>query len=183
MLAIPGIKEAVVIDREDASGQKYLCAYVAADEEQDNREIMTILAKTLPLYMIPGFIIQLERIPLTPNGKVDRRALPIPGLQANKTYAAPTDEYEEKLVEIWSKILNLEKAVIGIDNNFFELGGHSLKATIITAKIHEVFNIKIPLGEIFKTPTIRQIAALLKTIHLAANQEIEQNQETEELLL
>jgi acyl carrier protein len=108
--------------------------------------------------MVPSYFIRLERIPLTGSGKVDRKALPEPGLKAVDNYAPPQNEIEEKLVKIWSEVLDADHLEIGIHNNFFALGGHSLKATILAAKIHQTFNIKISLTKIFKTPTIKSLA-------------------------
>jgi acyl carrier protein len=93
---------------------------------------------------------------------VNRRLLPGPGIKVSEEYAAPRDDTERKLVEIWSGILNIDKDKIGIDANFFQLGGHSLKATILTSKIHKALNVKIPLAEIFKTQTIRGLSEIIK---------------------
>ena len=133
--------------------------------------------------MIPASFVKLEKIPITPNGNVDRDACPMPKLETGKAYTAPTGEVEEKMAAIWSETLAIEKEVIGIDDNFFELGGHSLKATILAAKIHEYFNIKIPLADIFKTPTIREIASLIKILQPVDNREIKTNGETEEVII
>jgi acyl carrier protein len=103
----------------------------------------------------------LEQIPLTANSKIDRRALPIPEIKTAGRYAAPRDNMEEKLVGIWSGVLGTSFA-IGIDDNFFELGGHSLKATIMISKIHKEFNVRIPLAEIFKTASIRNLSRYMK---------------------
>lgn len=166
------INEAVVIDRDDLQGDKYLCAYVvaAADEKNDRdrgnqidtNEIKTILANFLPGYMIPTYIIQLEKIPLTRNGKVNRRWLPTPGIKTSREYTAPRHEVEEKLADLWSEILDLEKNTISIDDNFFEMGGHSLRATLLSNHVHKVFQVEMPLAEIFKQPTIRKLSAYIK---------------------
>ena len=87
------------------------------------------------------------------------------------------------MAAIWSASLGVEKEAVGIDDNFFELGGHSLKATILAAKIHEYFKIKIPLADIFKTPTIREIASLIKTVQLASSQTVETSLESEEVII
>ena len=114
--------------------------------------------------MRPSYFVTLEKIPLTPNGKIDRRALPKPGLTVGESYIAPRDEIEKQLVAIWSDVLEVEKEVIGIDANFFELGGHSLKVTVLRSKLHRVLNIEIPLSELFKRPTIEKISAYIKQI-------------------
>ncbi|UCH92360.1 MAG: amino acid adenylation domain-containing protein [Candidatus Aminicenantes bacterium] len=160
------IKDAVVIDKEDESGDKYLCAYLVSDREIDLSGLKDDLSRELPEYMVPAFFIQLDKMPLTPTGKLDRQALPEPGdrIGTGKKYEAPGNEVEEKLVEIWSEVLAVEKDNIGINDNFFELGGHSLKATILVSKIHKGLNVKLPLGEIFKMPTIKQISKYMESL-------------------
>src|SRR4030066_1235848 len=120
------IKEAVVLAREDKTGSKYLCAYIVSDEEISLPELREYLAKELPEYMIPSYFIPLKKLPLTPNGKVDRKALPeLDGnINTGTEYEAPRNEIEEKLAEVWQKVLDIEK--VGINDDFFELGGHSL---------------------------------------------------------
>ncbi|MCP5106661.1 MAG: non-ribosomal peptide synthetase, partial [bacterium] len=161
LLRYPGIKEAVVIDRE-WNGDKYLCAYFAAEAEIGISELREALSLDLPEYMIPAFFIPLERIPLTPGGKVDRKALPEPEAPSGGEYIAPTDEIEETLAVIWSEVLHIEKEKISIAGNFFRLGGHSLKATVMVGRIHKAFDIKVPLTEIFRLPTIRQLAQYIR---------------------
>ncbi|MDQ1351194.1 MAG: tyrocidine synthetase, partial [Acidobacteriota bacterium] len=164
----PDIKEVVVLVQEE-SGDKYLCAYIFPNSELDISELRKYLAKELPDYMIPSFFIQLEKIPLTPNGKIDRKSLPRPELKVGEGYNAPRNKIEKELVEIWSDILGLDdlhmaqlKTSIGIDDNFFQLGGHSLKATILISKINKELNVKVPLVDIFKNPTIRELATYIK---------------------
>ncbi|MCX6584762.1 MAG: condensation domain-containing protein [Candidatus Aminicenantes bacterium] len=158
----PSIKEAVVIAREDESGEKYLCAYIAVDTETGVSELREYLTKDLPDYMIPSYFVPLEKIPLTPNGKLDRKALPGPKVEASLQYAAPRDKVEEKLVAIWADMLRIDKSVIGIDDNFFVLGGHSLRATLMIGRIHKELDVKFPLLEVFKTPNIRSMAKYIK---------------------
>jgi amino acid adenylation domain-containing protein len=163
----PGIKEAVVISRGD-SGDKHLCAYIVSgvtgtgEETVEIADIKEYLSHTLPDYMIPSYFVLLEKIPLTPSGKIDRGALPSPQGTAGKEYAAPRNEIEKKLVEIWAPILNRTHTNLGIDDNFFELGGHSLKAITMAAKIQKIFNIKLSLTEIFKNSTIRGMSRYLQ---------------------
>jgi amino acid adenylation domain-containing protein/non-ribosomal peptide synthase protein (TIGR01720 family) len=174
------IRESAVIIREDKSGDKYLCAYIAAEPPRRDLQkgaqaagseydilvksegasvLRDYLSHRLPEYMIPSFFVFLEEIPLTPNGKVDRKALPEPGLvEPGKDHTPPRDELEERLLEIWAEVLGLEKDTIGIDSNFFESGGHSLKATILSSRIHKELHVKLPLEDIFKRPSIRGLA-------------------------
>ncbi|MFC2146035.1 amino acid adenylation domain-containing protein [Acidobacteriota bacterium] len=158
------INESVVLARED-NEDRYLCAYVAADEKIDVSELRDFLANKLPGYMIPAYFVSLDKLPLTPNGKIHRKALPVPVLQVGDRYVAPGSEMEEQLVEIWSEVLGTSAHTpvsIGIDDNFFQLGGHSLKATILISKLHKTLNVKVPLAEIFKKPTIRGLCKYIE---------------------
>jgi amino acid adenylation domain-containing protein len=158
LLNHPIVKEVVVILMVDDSGDKQLCAYIVCEETPNTTELKEFLAKKLPDYMIPSYMVTLDKIPLTPNGKVDKKALPGPKAAAKETYTAPRNLLEKRLVEIWSEVLGVEYPLIGINSNFFELGGHSLKATVLLGRLHQEFNIKIPLGEFFKNPTIKELA-------------------------
>ncbi|MCP4150391.1 MAG: hypothetical protein GY757_21770, partial [bacterium] len=123
------------------------------------------LSQTLPDYMLPSFFIKLEKIPLTPNGKIDSKALslyPVSKIKA-QTYTDPRNETEERLVEIWAEILKIEKEKIGIDGDFFQMGGHSLKATVMRARIHKEFNINYPMAQLFKSPNIRSLAKYIES--------------------
>ncbi|UCH95998.1 MAG: amino acid adenylation domain-containing protein, partial [Candidatus Aminicenantes bacterium] len=157
------IKEAKVTAHEDKSGEKSLCAYVVKtgkfDETPNSIALQEYLTGKLPDYMIPSYFMVLDKIPLTPNGKVDIKALPKPTVQTGDGYTGPRDETEAKLVEIWSKIL---RTSIGIDDNFFRLGGHSLKAILMVSKIHKELNTKVLLTDVFKMPTIRGLAGFIK---------------------
>jgi amino acid adenylation domain-containing protein len=166
------IKEAVVTAREDKTGEGYLCAYIVSNRELDPAGLREFLSHQLPGYMIPPYFVQIGNIPLTPNGKVNQKALPEPEIKSGMIYNAPRDAVEKKLAAIWLDVLGLirnalpaspgEGSLIGIDDNFFQLGGHSLKATRLTSKIHREFKVKIPLAEVFKTPSIRSLAAYIK---------------------
>jgi len=165
LLKHPGIKEAVVEAREkpgkDTGRDKYLCAYIvpaSAPPDQSCREseLREYLAGELPSYMQPTYFVILQRFPLSPNGKINRRALPDP-FDANITgtannYIPPRNEMERKLVKIWQEVLNLER--IGVRDDFFEIGGHSLKATQVLSRIYKETNAKIELKTIFQYPTI-----------------------------
>ncbi len=155
------VRDVVVIDRDDQDGNKYLCAYIVTTGELKPEELKYFLAASLPDYMIPAYIIELTALPLTANGKVDRRALPEPELtaMAAESYTAPRNQTEEKLVEIWQEILGLSR--VGIDDNFFELGGHSLKAGILQAKLQKECGVRLALSEIFKLPTIRGLSSCI----------------------
>ncbi|MCK4258703.1 MAG: amino acid adenylation domain-containing protein [Halanaerobiales bacterium] len=158
------IDKAVVIAKDDGKGMKYLCAY--AEMKGRNSEVAELiiaklrkfLTKKLPAYMVPIFFVILRKLPLTQNGKVDRKALPEPdwNVLTSEEYIAPRNKTEEKLVSIWQEILEIDK--IGICDNFFNLGGHSLKATTLVLKIHKEFNVEVPLREVFNRPTIEELA-------------------------
>ncbi|HLP61975.1 MAG TPA: amino acid adenylation domain-containing protein, partial [Candidatus Deferrimicrobium sp.] len=176
----PAIKEAVVLMQVEEKGDKYLCAYIVPNSEWGMSELQKYLSMELPDYMIPSYFVNMEKIPLTSNGKIDRRALPKPGLKAGEKYTAPSGEIEKKLVEIWSEVLGIDElhssqlqTSIGIDDNFFELGGHSLKATALMSKIHKKLEVKVQLMEIFRTPTIRGIARLVRGLKKEAFQALE----------
>ncbi|UCH92855.1 MAG: amino acid adenylation domain-containing protein [Candidatus Aminicenantes bacterium] len=181
------VEDAVVMARTHPGGDKYLYAYIVASNGIEKTpgisELREYLAKTLPDYMIPSFFIPLPGIPLTPNGKVDRKALPEPEITTTENYVAPQDEIEEKLLEIWLEVLGASHTLIGIDDNFFQMGGHSLKAAIMKAKVCKKFDVDFSLAEIFKIPTIRGISSLIKAIHKASNQEINENHEFEEMII
>ncbi len=158
------IKEAVVLAREDSkkSGERYLYAYVVSSNGNSDAaaDLKGYLAERLPEYMVPSYIIEIETIPLTPSGKINRDALPIPEV-AMEEFTAPRNEMEEKMAGIWAGVLAAEKNTIGIDSDFFRLGGNSLKATTVASRLHKAFNVKVPLAVIFKTPTIRELSKFI----------------------
>jgi len=154
------IKEAAVVDRPDPAGEKHLCAYIVLREAYvklpDITEMREHLSGHLPEYMIPSYFIFLEKIPLTPSGKVNRQALPDyngyrPELRA--TYVAPTNETEQKVADIWKEVLLLDK--VGIDDNFFELGGNSMKVLQLNTRLKQELEKDIPIAVMFRFVTIR----------------------------
>ncbi|NOQ28298.1 MAG: AMP-binding protein, partial [Bacteroidales bacterium] len=156
------IQECVVLAREE-QGDKYLCAYVVLDKEQNNENLRTYLSGLLPDYMLPSYFVALDKIPLTSNGKVDRKSLPVPEIKAGTGYQAPQTIIETKLVKIWSEVLNVASKEISTDANFFELGGHSLKATVLVSRIHKELDVRIELREIFQSQTIQAQAELINS--------------------
>jgi len=169
------IKETVVVDREDKQGNKYLCAYIVSGKEMTISELRGCLSKKLPDYMIPAYFMQIEKMPLTPNGKIDRKALPEPDGEINTgvEYVAPRNEIEEKLVNVWSEVLGLER--IGIDDDFFVLGGHSLKAIQVVSMIHKILNVEVPVGELFSNSTVRKIGEYISKSKESIYSSIKQN--------
>jgi amino acid adenylation domain-containing protein len=169
LLCHPGVREAAVVARSHGSGDTYLCAYIVpfSTDKIDWTSLRQYLAGTLPDYMIPGHFVQLERLPLTVSGKLDRRALPVPTFKDEESYAAPRDEIEKNLVKQWAEVLAIDEGMVGIDSNFFQLGGHSLKAAILISALNRVFAVKVPLLELFKAPTIRRLAKYIKVEGMA----------------
>ena len=160
-----GVENCVVTVREDTPGQRRLVAYVVLKpgvqlEAADLRESLQV---KLPDYMVPSAFVFLERFPLSPNGKVDRKALPAParaGVEADPELAAPRDALELQLIELWEKVLGVH--AVGRQDNFFDLGGSSMMAVRLFAQIEKSFGRKIPLAALFKTPTIAQLADILR---------------------
>jgi tyrocidine synthetase III len=162
------IKEAVAVVKQDKHNEKYICAYIVTQsqntgETENHREWSRYLADRLPDYMVPSVFVTLKRLPLTPNGKVNRTQLPEPDPEHTRQHnTAPRTQLERRLADIWSGVLSIEPDRLGIDDNFFRLGGHSLKGTIVTARLHKLLNIKLPLSQLFQNPTIRQLAAAIR---------------------
>ncbi|MCR8981703.1 non-ribosomal peptide synthetase [Brevibacillus laterosporus] len=164
LVKIKEVREAVVIAREDQDGTKHLCAYFVADKQLTVNELKRSLSSELPNYMVPSYFMQLDKLPHSPNGKIDRKSLPAPeGISINTgvEYVAPRTELELKMVQIWSEILQVEK--IGINDNFFELGGHSLRASQFVSKLRKVSNKQLSLRAVFHTPTIAELASLVES--------------------
>ncbi len=161
---VEGIRKTTVFARENASSEKQLCAYYEADRELPAAELKSVLSQELPAYMIPAYLIQLERLPLTTNGKVDRRSLPAPeeSLQPGEGHTLPRTPLEASLAEIWKSVLGLEH--IGVHDNFFDLGGHSLRATTLVSKVHQELNVELPLRDVFRYSTIEEMALALSRI-------------------
>jgi amino acid adenylation domain-containing protein len=155
LTAHAGVLEVRVIVREDEPGKQRLVAYVVGDA--DAEALREHLRQSLPEYMVPGAFVALERIPLTPNGKLDRKALPAPELaSAEERYVAPRTPVEEVLAEIWAEVLRLER--VGVHDSFFDLGGHSLLIMRLLAKIQATFNQEISIRTVFSMPTLEAMA-------------------------
>lgn len=158
LLEYDTIKNVIVVDRVDETNKKYLCAYIVSDTSLPVSELRAFLAEKLPDYMIPSYFIHLDQIPLTANGKVDRKALPVPHSEVTheKNYVGARNELEEKLIQIWEVVLQVEN--IGIHDNFFELGGDSLIIQKLVNQIEQTFNTKIPISGIFRKQTIADLS-------------------------
>ena len=161
----PDVAACAVAARQEESGDQSLVGYVVARDGADPSvtALREFLKKSLPDYMVPSAFVRLPAIPLTPNGKIDRRALPAPDPQAAMRAAgspAPRNPVEEVLAGIWCHVLGLER--VGVHDNFFELGGHSLLATSILARLHAAFPVRLPLRTLFEKPTIAELSAAIE---------------------
>ncbi|MCP5105502.1 MAG: amino acid adenylation domain-containing protein, partial [bacterium] len=166
LLRHPEIEKAVVIAGGTGNRDKYLCAYVVPGSavSLESSRLRSYLSGRLPRYMIPSYFVQLEEIPLTPSGKVNRKELPGIEIKPGETYTAPGDDVERTLVEIWGEVLDVESSHIGMEDDFFNLGGHSLKATALISKIHKKMDIKVPLDFLFENPTVGRLARYVKKV-------------------
>ena len=158
LLELDGVKEAVVITRTDKNGNKYLCGYCVCDRELNIKELREYLSEKLPEYMIPSHFVKLDKMPLSPNGKVDRKVLPEPdeSIGLDTEYEPPQNELQQRLVEMWNEVLGKQK--IGIKDNFFELGGDSIKAIQIASRLNK-YNFKVEVRDILTKPTIEELCS------------------------
>jgi len=161
----PAIQAAVVTALVETQGDKRLVAYIVFEQgkELTNNELQNLLANKLPTYMIPSNFIILDSLPLTFNGKVDRRSLPIPSrdrAEIQKGYVAPRDTIELQLTQIWQDILDLP--LIGVTDNFFDLGGQSFSVVRMMTQIQKQFNRELPLSTILQESTIERLAEILR---------------------
>jgi acyl carrier protein len=178
----PGVKQAVVIAREDERGEKRLIGYVVADmmelkvlesENVDDAHAKTVshliprlrefLSERMPQYMVPTAIVELDELPLTPNGKVDRHALPEPESDRHleQPFVAASTSMEEALSGVWTQVLGL--AQVGVDDNFFELGGDSLMGMELVTKVAERLGVQeLSIIALFEYPTIREMAQFVE---------------------
>jgi acyl-coenzyme A synthetase/AMP-(fatty) acid ligase len=153
-----GVKQSVVLAKEHngtgVTGGKYLVGYYVSDNKLAEEEILNYLQSKLPEYMVPSILIHLEELPLTINGKLDRKALPDPELTDERNYVAPRNEVEKKICQIWAEVLGLEESKIGIRDDFFRLGGNSILVIKLMHKINKVLQMHIDIQAIFKQKTI-----------------------------
>ncbi len=162
----PGVERAAVVVREDLPGGRGLLACVVGEAERAPSDLREWLRSSLPEPLVPAHFLWLESLPLTANGKVDRRALERLPLEASGgergLSAAPRTPLEQLLVDLWAELLGLER--IGIDDDFFELGGHSLLATRMASRVRETFGMDLPLRNLFETPTVAGLAASMEAM-------------------
>lgn len=155
------IIEAVVIAKERQGG-KVLIAYYVSLAEQEISELRSFLAEKMPEYMIPNFYMHMDHMPLTPNGKINKRAFPEPELSKSKGFVKASTETEIQLLTIWTETLNLKSDAIGITTSFFELGGHSVLAMKLINRIEKKFGAKVNLPDFFQSPTIKGVAQVIE---------------------
>jgi amino acid adenylation domain-containing protein len=167
------VREAVLMVYETGTGEKRLAAYVQPEREANltGAELREHLKETLPEYMVPSTFIMVDQFPLTPSGKINRRALPRPEqarLDEDRAYLAPRTPTEEMLAGLWAETLGVER--VGVMDNFFELGGHSLVATRLMSRVREAFNVELPLRQLFLAPTVAGLSQSLETEMLDGHQ-------------
>ncbi|MEO6220987.1 MAG: amino acid adenylation domain-containing protein, partial [Ginsengibacter sp.] len=155
------VHQVVVLAKENKEGIKRLVGYIVPAGVFDKQAITSYLKSKLPVYMVPALLVELNEMPLTSNGKVDKKALPDPDVDElmGNMYELPGTDMEKQLVHIWKKLLSVER--VGINDNFFELGGHSLSAMQLSSRLHKLLNIKIDIGKIFANPTIKELCIVL----------------------
>uniref|UniRef100_UPI00192B203F non-ribosomal peptide synthetase n=1 Tax=Flavobacterium sp. UGB4466 TaxID=2730889 RepID=UPI00192B203F len=156
------IKQGVVLARENESGEKELVAYIVSNVEQNASDLRAYLKQTLPEYMLPAHFVQLEAIPLTANSKIDKKALPDPGiagLSSGVEYAAPGTEQEEVLVSVWSEVL--KKEGISIKDSFYNLGGDSIKSIQVVARLKQL-GYRLKVEHLLRTPILEELARLIE---------------------
>ncbi|WP_432329962.1 phosphopantetheine-binding protein [Mucilaginibacter sp. P25] len=152
----PGVQQGVVLARPDAQGNRRLVGYVVAGEGYDQEVLRTYLQSKLPEYMVPSLWVELASLPLTSNGKTDRRSLPDPDLSLVRgNYEAPVTELEEQLAQIWQELLGVER--VGVHDDFFDLGGHSLLAIRLVSAIRNELRLEISITDLFSHPTITDL--------------------------
>ncbi|MBJ6359994.1 non-ribosomal peptide synthetase [Paenibacillus sp. GCM10012307] len=154
------VREAAVVAKPDGESGLALWAYIAADEQAEHEALRHYLQEKLPSYMVPSHLVLLDRLPVTPNGKTDRRALLEDDTQTIvQAHEEPAGELEIRLAEMWRQVLGREQ--IGGGDSFFDLGGHSLKAILLLSKVQKEFGMTVPLQTLFDRPTIKGLAAFL----------------------
>jgi amino acid adenylation domain-containing protein/non-ribosomal peptide synthase protein (TIGR01720 family) len=159
----PQVRDSVVVITKDSSGADVMVAYYVSRREIEWSELRAFLAERLVIETLPAVYVHLARLPLTLNGKIDKAALHVPETASPRTegiFVRPRTQTEEMLAEIWAKMLHLER--VDVNENFFELGGHSLLGTQLVSRVHETFNVDLPLRSLFERPTVAALAEAIE---------------------
>lgn len=162
-----GIKEAIVVARGEEE-DKHLVAYYLANDKKEPGDVRSYLLSRLPEYMVPSFYVHLESVPLTTNGKLDKKSLPAPEIQVSGESAKPQNQVQKELIAIWAQLLGIEEEKIGVHTNFFDIGGNSLKIVKMVDKIRQQFGVEITVAQAFTYPVIFMLAAFLNKKEKAA---------------
>ncbi|HEX8871242.1 MAG TPA: amino acid adenylation domain-containing protein, partial [Candidatus Acidoferrum sp.] len=182
LAAHPGVREVAIVVREDDPGDRRLVAYVVVRAQTGAPptvgELRKFLLERLPEYLVPAAFVFLDRLPTTPSGKIDRRALPAPDRSRpdlGRAPIGPRTEHEARIARIWAEILGID--TVGIEDNFFELGGHSLLATRMISRIRDAFGIEVSLHSLFESPTVAGLACKIDeadkdTIHEPGHEKV-----------
>lgn len=170
LLKLPDIKDVVITAGEDKDRDKTLRAYFVSDREIFVSEMRDFLSGKLPEYMIPSYFIQLDKIPLSPNGKVNIKALPEPGgnLQTGILYRAPETDLQKTIVSVWQDVLRIDR--IGLDDNYFSLGGDSIKAIQLVSRLQK-YRLKLEINHLFQFPTIGELSIFVQSVTHQVSQE------------
>jgi hypothetical protein len=159
----PGVRQCAVLAREDQPGDKRLVAYLVngSEDKISNADLRKYLRQSLPDYMIPQHFVLLDSIPLSPNGKADRKALPKPSIdrQIDQNYLAPRNDIENTITNIWQDLLQIDK--VGVHDSFFELGGHSLLMARVLRRLTQTVSDNLSIVDLFQYPTVASLAAFL----------------------
>lgn len=180
LLQHPGIHQAVVLVDSKNENEKEIVAFIVCSQKEESKEIKRYLERKLPAYMVPSVIIETDAIPLTVNGKVDKKYLLTlnKGRSSSVAYVAPVNELEIQITAIWQEVLQLD--TVGTEDDFFELGGHSLKATQLINQYHKVFEVKLGLKEVFSSTTIKAHANLIGNSEVKKHLSIQKVQDAED---
>ncbi|WP_143569737.1 non-ribosomal peptide synthetase, partial [Tenacibaculum agarivorans] len=163
VLGYPSIRD-VVVNVVEQNQDKHLVGYYVSETSIDSSALRSFLQGKLPEYMLPSYYVHLDALPITVNGKVDRKNLPHPRLDIEDHYVGASNATEETLIKIWSDVLAIEENLISVERSFFELGGHSLKATVMVNQVYKELEVTINLKDVFEKPTIKEISDYIITM-------------------
>lgn len=171
------VTDAITIVKSDQNNNKYLCTYFVSENEIDMNELKSYVSKKVPFYMVPNYMIRIEKIPLTKNGKTDKRLLPEIEIQYKEKYVAPKNELQKVLCKLFEEVLLV--AQVGVEDNFFELGGHSLKLIRLINRIETELQVKVPIKQVFDNPTPKKLEKVLKQLSVVNEEPIPKAEEKE----